>query len=269
MEFNAKIMEFSHIYKTLLVLLTVHSFSFSQIESGKVNEGKKNEKKVEKTKVPKVQKVKEKKEFVSSTTNLEIGINLGMGYRDLAENKTIFGKPLGSKTEETPLFVNGYNLGIRSQLNTNFHLHFGFSLVQTGEQYRFEKSDTLSAYQHKYTSFAVPIGIQYVVGEKIRFVAGIGLQPQLLAKTSTKSQFRDAKNAETSSSSSNKKGMQFFTLGSYLNFGIEYQLSQRISIYLMPEIRYNLTNTFGKQEPYVHKGQFFGAQFGISIGVGE
>lgn len=269
MESNAKIMEFSHILKTLLVLLTVHSFSFSQIESGKVGGEKKTEQKIEKIKPAKVKTPKEITPFVSSSTKLEIGMNVGMGFRSLSQNKSVFGEALGTKSEETPLFVSGYNLGIRSQLNSNFHLHFGFSLAQTGEQYRFEQADTLSAYQTKYTYFAVPIGIQFVAGKKLRFVAGLGLQPQLLAKTSTNLEFRDRYNATSSDKTSSKIGKQFFTLGSYANLGLEFQASKKVSVYLLPEIRYNLTNTFGKQEPHVHKGQFFGAQFGISIGIGE
>src|SRR5690606_24401281 len=117
----AKLMDFFQYIKVLTILLFLPLFSHAQIETGKVNGGKLS--KPKKTK----HIVKDQKVIEDPNTILYFGGGFGMAFRDLTENKGLFGKPLGERVNETNIVVPNFTLGVKTKLKQNLFLDLGVS----------------------------------------------------------------------------------------------------------------------------------------------
>lgn len=259
-------MEFFKNFRLLLILLFISSFSFSQIETGKVKSKEEKKEKEKKSKEKAPRPVKEAN--YDPGTVFYLGGSLGYGYRTLKPNDGYFGEPLGERQHEEPLFTGGAALGMRTRLASHLYLDFGIALAKNGEQYSYEdaSSDSSYAYKTHYTQFAVPVKLQFVTGKKVRFVAAAGLQPQMFLGYRQTIKWTDSDNVNSTQTIKDATDINLFTIAGVANAGIEWQFSKAASLYLLPEFRYQLNSTFGKQAPYIHKGSFYGLQFGFSFG---
>jgi hypothetical protein len=249
--------------KASIILFCIGSF-FSvqaQIESGKVG------KEAEKVKQVKTKKVKEKKELGEIADNSFImAFDLGQSYRNLQPTTGLFGKPLGSKEDETPSLNFAANVGIRSKLAQNYFFVGGIGLAQYGEQYALSLPDSSSTYKTSYRHLALPLGIQYVIGRKIRFSASLGFQPQLFMRYRQESTIRNSENAESKETIKQNTTIQPFTLATFAELGLEIPLDNKVSLIVSPLFRYQLTSTFQRQTPHRHNAFYGGLKVGMIIG---
>jgi len=255
-------MDFFNIFRLPLILLCFSSASFAQIETGKVGKQQEPIKKVEE------KEEKPVKEFnYNPVTTFYVGFGYGAGYRMLSVNEGYFGKPLGERANETALGVFSYSTGIRHQLAGKVFLDAGISLAANGEAYRFSGTDTMYRYDTKYTHFAVPIKIQYITGKQLKFIAGAGLQPQMFLRYRQEINSKSTQGVENSETIKSKTGYNLFTIAALANVGIQWQFAPNTSLYILPEARIQLNSTLTKQAAYVHRGVFYGVQFGLAFGI--
>ncbi len=245
----------------LLILLTLSFSSYAQIESGKVG-----------TKQPKVEKVKTKKEptqvdFKQVESQIYLSGFYGLSDRTLSENTSVFGKPLGQRSNETSILSGGFDFGIRMKISDQFRLSFGMNYSTYGEQNSVSIQDSTFNYTNKYSYLGLPISLQYVVGSKWRFISGIGLQPHLFLRGNQENEAISPSGVSTKNSFKYRDEMNFFTLHGFAQLGVEYQFSPQTSIYIVPEYRIQFTNSYGKQEPYIHKANWFGARLGLMFNL--
>jgi hypothetical protein len=165
--------------------------------------------------------------------------------------------------------VLGFQLqaGLRSKLSNNFYAVFGIGVAQNGEQYAYSASDSSYAYTTRYRNIVLPLGLQFNTGNKLRFVGTVGIQPQLFLAYQ-----QDIKSKTTTGEESTSKVKQLanvnpFTLSTFAQAGLEWRLTSEVSIYVTPELRYQLSNTFGKQAPYKHNAFVYGLQAGMHVGL--
>jgi hypothetical protein len=258
-KFKAKVMEFSQRIIGVFVLLTFYFSGHSQIESGKVQKPIEREKKVKKAKT---------KPLISDAipeTSLYASLGYGSSFRALKTNEGVFGEPLGTRANEVALLTPMFELGVRSQLKNNLFLQFGLSTNNVGEQYRFEEMDSVYAYSSRYNSIALPISVQFVKGKKVRFIGGIGLQPQLFLNSKQEITIVNSSNVETITDSETKAGFNTFTISAFTQIGVEWQFSSAAALTLVPTYKLQLNNTLDKQQPYIHRSTWLGANFGISL----
>ncbi len=266
-------MDFFKTFRLPLILICFTSFSFGQIETGKVKSPaeQKEEKQKEKQKEKEKQRAGKAGEPVNynPATVLYLGGSLGSGFRTLTSNDGYFGEPLGEKANETPLFTGGAAIGMKTRLANHLYLDFGIALAKNGESYDYSATDSDSTYSYKssYTHFAVPLKLQFITGQKVKFIAGAGLQPQMFLGYKQDIEWTTTENVNGSRTVKNKNDFNLFTIAAVANVGIEWQFSKYASLYLLPEFRTQLNSTYGKQAPYVHKGMFYGVQFGFSFGI--
>lgn len=252
-------MEFSRFFSILFLLLFVNTFALTQIESGKVS------KPVQK---PSQEEKKPAKAMnYSPATTIYVGGGMGSSFRSLSINEGLFAKPLGERANEEATFVGAATIGVRNRISSSFLLDFGVSYVGNGEKYAFSGVDTSFSYRTSYNYLAIPLKVQYVTGKKVKFLVGAGIQPQLFLSSNRKSTWVDSENKSGSETEKLNKTMNFFTLSAIANAGIEWQVGSTTSLFLMPEFRYQLTNSYTKQTPYIHKGIYYGVQLGLSFGL--
>jgi hypothetical protein len=249
--------------KASIILFCIGCF-FSvqaQIESGKVG------KEAEKVKQVKTKKVKEKKEIGELAENsFFMAFDLGQSYRNLQPTTGLFGKPLGSKVDETPMLNFGAQIGIRSKLSQNFFFTGGIGLTQYGEQYTLSLPDSSSTYKTSYRHLSLPLGLQYVTGKKVRFSASFGLQPQLFMAYRQESSIRNSENVESKEAIKQNTSIQPFTLATFAELGLEIPLDNKVSLVVSPLFRYQLTSTFQRQTPHRHNAYSAGLKIGMVIG---
>jgi hypothetical protein len=255
-------MDFFQSFRLQLLIILISSSVFGQIETGKTTgtPEKKNKKKEDRDMLV-IQK--------APTSEFYLGGSLGMSTRFLIENEGLFGKPLGERTNEKSIFTGGATIGFRNQIKRNWWIDFGASLAKNGESYDFKSTVNDSSYSYKtnYTYFAIPIKLQYMTTGKVKFIAGVGVQPQLFMGYNQKINWTDSLNVGSNSTIKDNKQINFFTIAAIGNIGLSWQIKPRVAFYLLPEIRMQLNNSFQKQSAYIHKGLFYGVQAGFSFGI--
>lgn len=252
-------MEFSRFFSILTILLFVNTFAIAQIESGKVT------KPVQKPSQEQKKPVKDVNYTPASV--LYVGGGVGSTFRSLTINEGLFAKPLGERANEESTIVGAASVGIRNRISRSFFLDFGLAYASNGERYSFSGTDTSHTYRTVYNHLAIPLKVQYVAGKRVKFIGGFGVQPQLFLSSNRKSSWVDSENIESTATEKLNKTMNFFTLSAIANAGIEWQVGAMTSIYLMPEFRYQFTNSYTKQSPYIHTGIYYGVQLGLSFGL--
>ena len=253
-------MDFFQYLKVLTFLLILPTSSHAQIETGKADGGKLS--KPKKTK----RVIQEKAVIENPNTIFYFGGGFGVSYRDLTENKGLFGKPLGERVNETSVFVPNFTLGVKTNIKSNFFLDLGVSYAASGEQYRFKLNDSTYNYKSTYSYFAIPIKVQYVAGNKWKLIAGIGLQPQIFTGFKKDITWTDM-NGKSGGKTIKKDDINFFSIAALANVGVSWQFRKNTSLFLLPEFRYDLSNTYLKQAPYNRKGFFIGGQIGLAVAI--
>ena len=256
----AKLMDFFQYLKVLTFLLVLPTCAHAQIETGKADGGKLSKPKKAK------RAIQEKTVIDNPNTILYFGGGLGMAFRDLKENEGLFGKPLGERANETNSIVPSFTLGVKTNLKNNFFLDLGISYAMSGEKYRYEFQDSTYNYKSTYSYFAIPIKVQYIAGNKWKFIAGIGIQPQIFTGFKKEITWNDI-NGKPRENTIKKDDINFFSIAALANVGVSWQFRKNTSVFVIPEVRYDLSNTYLKQAPYVRKGFFIGGQIGLSMAI--
>ncbi len=255
-------MDFFQSFRLQLLIILISSAAFCQIETGKTTgSSKKKDKKKENKDMLVIQKI--------PTSEFYLGGSGGISSRILSENEGLFGKPLGERANEKSIFTGGATIGFRNQVKRNWWIDFGASLSKNGESYDFKSTvnDSSYSYKNNYTYFAIPIKLQYITAGKVKFIAGMGVQPQLFMSYRQEINWTDSLNVGSNSTIKDNKQINFFTISAIGNVGFSWQIKPKVAFYFLPEIRMQLNSSFQKQSAYVHKGIFYGVQAGFSFGI--
>ena len=247
-------------YFSLLSLIMVVFVSNSQIEMSKeaTKENKKKEKKKE----------AELPEGYVSSTEVYFQGNWSSTNRKLIPNDGFFGDSLGERANETSIGAWSAGIGLRNSINKWLTWEGGISFFQNGENYLFEsdESDSLFTYKNNYMYIGMPLKLFYTYGNKIQLMVGAGVVPQMFLqyRQTSSYQFSDGTPSEQEIVKT-KIGYNSFVMSAVLNLGVKYKASDRVSLYVMPEYKYQLTSSYDKKASYKHYGRSLGLNFGLSI----
>lgn len=235
----------------------------AQIESGKTGPKKKRTRsKTEKVKGPATRQIPVAYDY----TLLSLHYSFGSSFRTLKENGDFYGEPLGERSQETRLPVSGVYLGANTKFNKQIHLDFGLGFQQYGEQYTSSGSDTLVSYKTRYSNLVLPLKVQYQSGQKVIFFIGTGFQAQLLAaylkKTST-----TVEGNESTVKVTELKNKNPFSIASISSIGVQLPMSAKSTLLISGDYILQLSNTFNKQAPYIHRSNLFGFKVGIGFKI--
>lgn len=252
-------MDFFQYLKVLTILMFLPLTSHAQIETGKVGGEKLSKPKKVKA------EVKEKTEIENPNTILYLGGGMGTAFRNLTVNDGLFGKPLGERANETSIIVPSFTVGVKTNLVKNVFLDLGVSFTKSGEQYAFKAQDSAYNYKSSYSYFAIPIKLQYIYGNKWKLIAGVGLQPQIFTGFKKEITWTNSNKKTGEQTLTKKDDINFFSISALANLGVSWQFRKNTSIFFLPEVRYDLSDTYMKQAAYDRKGFFIGGQIGLSI----
>jgi hypothetical protein len=222
----------------------------------------------------KEEKVKERKEVALSEIKTEVLVyaNWASTSRVLRSNPAndgIFGEPLGIREDEGNLSVWSYGLAFRSVFKKNFVWQGGISWMRNGETFDYQASDSDStfAYQNFYNYIAMPLKIMYQTGGRINFYGGVGLTPQLFFSFRQEQQWTTVLNTQVSETIKTRNGYNTFILSGSLTAGAQLRMNSGASIFVEPEYRFHLTNSYTEIDSYEHFGRAFGVNIGFTYPI--
>jgi hypothetical protein len=237
----------------LLITFSTHSV-FSQIELSKETtkkEKKKKEKRVESEK--------------DGATSIFLITNWSFTNSRLETNDGLIGDSLGYRANETGLNTWSFGIGFRNRLHKNFVLEGGVSFMRNGESYSFVEADTSYSYQTQYTYIAMPIRGMYSYGDKIEFLVGGGIVPQLFVAYKQDRQWTTSNNTDGSETFKTQNGFNTFVISAVLNAGVQFKMSDSWSFLFLPEYKIQLNTSFVKLSPYKHFARSLGFNFGLVV----
>jgi hypothetical protein len=247
-----------------IVLLIFVSFSFSswsQVEiGGKAIEQAEVAKK--KDKLPKSSKTFKS---IDAPTSFYVLTNWSSNQRTLEPNSSIFGDTLGDRSKEKALGTWSFSLGIRNRINSHLAWDGGIAYNRNGEQYVFEAEDTAYSYQTTYSYIALPVRLTVSYGKSVELYGGVGIMPQLYTGYKQEIQWRTSSNSEDSETIKRKVGYapNSFILSALVNLGVCFHFEKNWSVMISPELRYQLTSSYAKQDEFIHKNRAIGVSFGL------
>lgn len=245
----------------LCFLLAAFSLN-AQIESGKTGPKKKRTH----TKTEKTEGAKPDKSPASDYTLLSLNYSYGSSFRTLKENGDFYGEPLGERSQETRLPVSGVYLAANTKFDGHIHLDFALGFQQYGEQYENSGSDTSISYKTTYSQLVLPLKVQYQGGKKVSFFIGTGFQAQLLAAYQNKTTVTIEGN-ESTIKETVLKNKSPFSLASTSSIGVQLPMTAKSTLLISGDYVLQLSNTFNKQAPYIHRSSLFGFKVGIGFKI--
>lgn len=256
-------MQKSTIVLLFLSLLTIFN-GFSQVVIGDKEPEEKTEKKN-----PIDRRNRKTNRELDSVTQIYFNTNWSTTYRNLKPNGDLFGDELGTRADETAANFWSFGFGLRNQLSKHFTLEVGLGLARNGEKYAFDdpNSDSSFNYTNRYTFITMPIVGYYTYGKEVKFLAGAGLMPQLFMNQRQEQTFTSAKNTKGKEEIITKSGTALhnsFAASAVFRVGVQLSYSPYWSIYFMPEYRLQLSSTYGKTTPFVHKATAIGFNLGLT-----
>lgn len=189
--------------------------------------------------------------------------------RPNSANNGLFGDPLGIREDEGNLNVWSYGVAFRSQMKYNLMWQGGLSWIRNGETFNFEdtESDSTFAYQTFYNYVAMPLKLMYHYGDRVRIYGGVGLVPQMFFSYRQEQQWTTVNNNQSNATVKTKNGYNSFVLSGCVNLGIQLRFNSGSSIFIEPEYRLHLTNSYEKTDSYEHFGRAFGLNVGFSYPI--
>jgi hypothetical protein len=240
-----------------LITFLFCSFSvLSQIESGK--------KPIKKEEPKAIKKIEPKND--TNGLKLFFDYTLSSANRFLKANEPFYTGDLGDKKNEKSISTHSFNIGLEQSFKKNLFFSFGISIINFGEKFQEDKSDSLLNYKTVYSSVACPIQIGYATKGKFSFAFSTGLQAQILARYKKQNSYvKEGK--ELVEIDKNARDINTMTLANVSNIRFSVQTSNSVQIYTALTSVFQLTNTFSKYQNYVHKPYLFGAKVGVMISL--
>lgn len=239
------------------LLLTFSYESYGQIEISKESTEKVKEEK------------KEELAAAKSTSDSEffLSANWSSSSRLLRENVGLYGDPLNERGDESTLGIWSFGIGFRSQVKPHLAWEGGISFLRNGESYLFEASDSMFSYQTRYAYIAMPVKAYYTLGKDLKFYAGGGLIPQMFLQYNQDQKWTTATNTPGEASIKQRNGFAPVVLSLVASIGIQANMGNSWNVFVFPEYRYQLTNSYVVTDSYEHFGRSLGVSFGFSRGI--
>ena len=202
-------------------------------------------------------------EEYESTTSLLLYSNWSSTFRKLEVNEGLFADSIGARGDEVKSSLWSFGLGFRNNLTKNLSWEGGLALQKNGEEYLYEETDTLYKYSSEYHYISMPIKLYYRYGNSFRVIGGVGVVPQMLVKYEQDLETRSTSDIETSEKFKTTIGYSSFVVSTVFNLGIEYDITSKVTLLVIPEYKLQLTSSYLKTNSFKH----YGRSFGLNIGV--
>jgi hypothetical protein len=204
------------------------------------------------------------KTVTKSGDEIYAGAMPGYSNRSLKENPGLFSKPLGERENEFGNWYYSFQAGFRTNLKKWLLLDVGFEYLRSGEQYAYEQ-DSVYKYVNTYHFIGIPIKLAYQYGNRFKLQVGAGIVPKMFMRMDQVETLPNEYGQLVDVQSKYTQNFNFFNVDAVITAGFRWNAGKRIGIYVLPEARWQLLNTYGKQNAYIHKSRIFGISAGLTF----
>ncbi len=251
------------------IAIAIIFLSFTSKAQIIVNEKNENLKKKEEPK----EEPKKKEEKKTDTLNVEPKTDQLAVYLEFAPGKSvptiesnsnsIFSKPVGERANEIPEKVWSYSVGLRFKVNNFIKFQTGIGLMKNRESYSFKEQDTSYSYTTDYNYIYLPIKLFAEYHKVIDFKLGAGIMAQMLTTYKQTGEYKTVSGNQIKFENAKKDGLNPLIVSAVFSAGFSYRFSDGMSIFFVPEYRYQLSSTYIKNHPYIHKVNALTFNFGL------
>ena len=200
-----------------------------------------------------------------TTTQVFVNINIVSSYRELEPNTAHLNTPLGARSDETPLTLSSYTLGISIPLTKCLKINSGLSLLQNGEAYNWYSNidDSSYTYTSVFRYISMPITLSAAYGKNLKVHFGLGIIPGIFSSYKKSEAWTDEDGTNSSEETTIQDDLNSFSIAAQATMGLEY-FFKSFSIRASYIYRRQLNNTYYKYEDYVHRSIASGGQIAFT-----
>ncbi len=199
-----------------------------------------------------------------SGDELYFGFTPGFANRTLKENPGLFSAPIGERENETGGWFYSFHIGYRTNLHKHIVLDLGVEFNRNGEFYE-TGGDSVYTYKNTYHYIGIPLNLAFQYGDRFKLHVGAGVVPKMFLSQVTNEERENEFGTTEAIRTKYKDNFNFFNIDAVVSLGFRWNFSRNVGIYAIPEMRWQLANTYQKQWPYVHKSYVFGIKAGVSV----
>ncbi|MGM0480284.1 MAG: hypothetical protein ACQERC_13765 [Bacteroidota bacterium] len=205
--------------------------------------------------------------YVAPELEIYAGFTPAFTYRTLRENEGLFGEPIEYREDEVGDWVTSFEAGIRSALNQHLLLELGMGYMRNRERYAFEteNQDSIFRYSNTYRHLSFPIRLAYHFGDEISFYGGVGVMPKAFISRQRKVTTLDINNQEKEEVFVDRNGFNRFIIDAMASVGTRIAFNENYGIFAIAEGRYQLTNNFDEQAPFIRNPYSIGFRIGAQV----
>lgn len=208
----------------------------------------------------------------SSTTSYYLGMGRNNSFRVLESNDAPFGKPLGTRENESKLKIWSYEIGMRNQINKYFQLDGGVAFERFGEQYSStgtvdSGADTTFSYNNRYSYISVPLQAYGTVGEEFKLYAGGGIMPGISYAYKQEQTRVDSLGGSNTVTTNSPEKLSSFLLSARVSTGLQWQWNSKLGIYMNYTYMFGLNSTYNDQNAYKHYARYGCLRFGLTFNM--
>lgn len=194
------------------------------------------------------------------------GISHVWGYRSLKVREGLFGKPLGIRAHETPLWTTSFELGYRAKMTDKIMLEIGMEFNQWGLQYRTPFDSLFVGYNRVNRGFTAPVRLIFQplrISDDFIIQFGIGGAPRMFMSSQLTTLSLDNFGKEEETVTKERNGFNSFNIDFIANLGFRWNLGRNMGVYFVPEFRYGLLDSMEKQSAHVQHNYGLFLRWGV------
>ncbi len=207
------------------------------------------------------------KAYVAPELEVYAGFTPAFTYRTLRENEGLFGEPIDYRADEVGDWVTSFEAGIRSAIADHILLELGMGYMRNRERYSFqsENQDSIFRYSNTYRHLSFPIRLAFQHGDELSFYGGIGLMPKAFISRERKVTTLDINNQENEEVFIEREGFNLFVIDAMASAGTRIAFNENYGIFAIAEGRYQLTNNYDEQSPFIRNPYAIGFRLGVQV----
>jgi hypothetical protein len=194
------------------------------------------------------------------------GISNVYGYRTLKVREGLFAQPLGVRADERALWTSSFELGCRVEMYEKFSLEFGMEFNRMGLQYRTPTDSVFVGYNQVIRGLTSPVRCVFQplkFGENFLIQFGAGAAPRMFMASKLTEIRLNSLGQEEEFVTIEKNGFNYFNVDVLTNIGFRWNFGESLGLYIIPEFRYGLLDSYDKQHPYIQHNYALYLRWGL------
>lgn len=206
--------------------------------------------------------------YLEDNNEFYIGILPKYSYREMAVNEDFVSGSIEEFEGEEGKVISNFMIGVRTPVLQEFLVDLGIGFFRNRDFYRFEDTDTLYQYTNTYRHISFPVKFSLNLGNKVSFLAGVGITPKAFMGLKSEITYRDSFSSfEQEEEVVTREGFNLFVLDASANLGVRVELNENFGFHFLVEGDYQLNNSYDKMSTIIRNAYTIGGNLGLTFRI--